>query len=231
MERAVVLLSGGLDSTTSACWALREGYAVTALSLDYGQRQRVELERARAVAQRLGVALREVRVDLGGLAGSALTDPGVAVPKGRPHEAIGAGVPVTYVPARNTLLLSLALGLAEVEGATALVIGANAVDYSGYPDCRGAFLEAFEALAAVATRAAVEDGVRFRVLAPLLELSKAQIVALAVDLEAPLALTWSCYDPAPAERACGQCDACVLRLQGFAAAGVPDPIPYAGGAT
>lgn len=226
MKRAVVLLSGGLDSTTSACWALREGYAVTALSLDYGQRQQVELERAKAVASRIGVEHRRVRVDLAGLGGSALTDPAIPVPKGRSDEAIGVGVPVTYVPARNTLLLALALGLAEVQGATALVIGANAVDYSGYPDCRPAFLDAFEALANVATRAGAEEGVRFRVVAPLLELSKAQIVALAAELGAPLELTWTCYDPAPDERSCGRCDACLLRLKGFAEAGVPDPIPY-----
>ncbi len=226
--RAVVLLSGGLDSTTAACWALREGYALTALSVDYGQRQRIELERARAVAARLGVEHRVLRLDLAAVGGSALTDPAIEVPKDRDEAAIGAGVPVTYVPARNTILLSLALGLAEVIGATRLVIGVNALDYSGYPDCRPAFLRAFEALAGVATAAGAERGARFEVLAPLLERSKADIVRLALELAAPLELTWSCYDPA-ADVACGRCDACALRLKGFREAGASDPIPYAGG--
>lgn len=227
--KAIVLLSGGLDSTTCAAWALREGYEVVALSLDYGQRQRIELERARAVATRLGVEHRVVKVDLAVLGGSALTDPALDVPKDRDEEAIGAGVPVTYVPARNTILLSLALGLAEVVDARHLVIGVNRLDYSGYPDCRAPFLRAFEELAQVATRAGAEEGVRFEVLAPLLDLSKADIVRLARSLEAPIELTHSCYDPDPEGRSCGRCDACRLRLRGFAEAGCEDPIPYAEG--
>lgn len=225
-DRAVSLLSGGLDSTTATAWALAQGLEVTALSVDYGQRQRLELERARAVAARLGVRHRVVTLDLRAIGGSALTDDAIAVPKDRPADDLGHDVPVTYVPARNTVLLSLALGLAEVEGASKLVIGANAVDYSGYPDCRPAFLRAFEAVAAAGTRAGAEQGVRFEVLAPLLELTKAGIVRLAREVNAPLELTWTCYDPQPGELACGRCDACALRLKGFREAGVEDPVPY-----
>ncbi|MEZ6188794.1 MAG: 7-cyano-7-deazaguanine synthase QueC [Planctomycetota bacterium] len=221
-ERAVVLLSGGLDSTTCACWARREGYEVHALSVDYGQRHRLELERAARVAQALGLPHRVVRVDLGDLGGSALTDAGIEVPKDRADDP--TEIPVTYVPARNTVFLSVALGYAEVLDARALVIGANAVDYSGYPDCRPAFLQAFERLANVATRSGVE-GRALRVLAPLLHLSKAEIVRLGLELDAPYALTVSCYDP-QGERACGHCDACRLRLAGFAGAGSTDPVPY-----
>jgi len=223
-EGAVVLLSGGLDSTTCASWALREGYAVTALSLDYGQRHRIELERAGAIAERLGVRHTVLAIDLGAIGGSALTDAGIAVPKERDEAAMGADVPVTYVPARNTVLLALALAQAEATGARNLVIGANAIDYSGYPDCRPEFLRAFEALARVATKAGVE-GAPLRVLAPLLERSKAGIVRLGLELGAPLELTISCYDPRDG-LSCGSCDACLLRRRGFAEAGVEDPIPY-----
>jgi len=223
-DRAVVLLSGGLDSTTCACWALREGYALHALSIDYGQRHRLELERAAQIAEALGVPHRVVRVDLSAIGGSALTDAAIEVPKDQ--QPSGAEIPVTYVPARNTVFLSVALGYAEVLDARALVIGANAVDYSGYPDCRPAFLAAFERLANVATKAGVE-GRPLRVLAPLLQLSKAEIVRLGLELEAPYALTVSCYDPV-GERACGRCDACTLRLAGFAGAGASDPVPYLG---
>lgn len=226
-DRAVSLLSGGLDSTTTTAWALRQGLEVTALSVDYGQRQRLELARARAVAARLGVPHRVVTLDLRAIGGSALTDDAIAVPKDRPEADLAHEVPVTYVPARNTLLLSLALGLAEVVGASKLVIGANAVDYSGYPDCRPGFLRTFEAVAAAGTRAGAEQGVRFEVLAPLLSLSKAGIVRLAREVQAPLELTWTCYDPQPGERACGRCDACALRLKGFREAGDHDPIAYA----
>ena len=225
MTRAVVLLSGGLDSTTCLAWALRQGWTVEALSVDYGQRHRLELERARAIAARLGVPHRSVRVDLRAVGGSALTDDAIAVPRDRDLSAPEA-IPVTYVPARNTLLLALALGLAEVSGARVLVIGANAIDYSGYPDCRPAFLEAFERLANLATRAGVE-GETFRVEAPLLHLTKAGIVKLAREVGAPLELTLSCYDPGADGRSCGRCDACALRLKGFAEAGLADPIPYA----
>lgn len=224
--RAIVLLSGGLDSTTALAWALGQGWSCTALSVDYGQRQRVELERAAAVAARLGVPRRQVALDLRAIGGSALTDDALAVPKDRDEGRMAQDVPVTYVPARNTILLALALGLAEVTGADRLVIGANAIDYSGYPDCRPEFLRAFEALAGLATKAGTEQGVRFRIEAPLLSLTKEGIVKLAVALKAPLELTWSCYDPqgsAGAWRVCGRCDACRLRQKGFAEAGVGDP--------
>lgn len=226
-KAAVVLLSGGLDSTTATAWAVRQGWNATALSVDYGQRQRVELDRARAIAGRLGLPHRVVALDLRAIGGSALTDDAIAVPKGRDQATMAHAVPVTYVPARNTILLALALGLAEVTGARRLVIGANAIDYSGYPDCRPAFLRAFEALAHVATKAGTEEGARFEVVAPLLDLTKVAIVKLAHDLGAPLELTWSCYDPQPGEKACGRCDACALRRAGFEGAGVPDPTPYA----
>ncbi len=222
---AVVLLSGGLDSATTLAVARSEGLACHCLTVDYGQRHRVELEAAEAVARQLGAAShRVVSLDLRAIGGSALTDD-IQVPH---HEDPGSGsVPVTYVPARNTVLLALLLGLAEVLGARDLFLGANAVDYSGYPDCRPAFLRAFEELAAVATRAGTEEGARFRVRAPLLHLSKAEIVRLGMELGVDFSLTWSCYDPRPGNLACGLCDACVLRRRGFQEAGVPDPTPYA----
>ncbi|HHQ48387.1 MAG TPA: 7-cyano-7-deazaguanine synthase QueC [Acidobacteria bacterium] len=224
-QRAVVLLSGGLDSATVLAIARAEGLECHCLTVDYGQRHRVELDAARAVAEHLGAAShRIVRLDLRAIGGSALTAE-LDVPKdGEPGEG---GVPVTYVPARNTVLLALLLGLAEVVGADQLLIGANAVDYSGYPDCRPAFLRSFEELASLATRAGTEDGVRFRVRAPLLHLSKAAIIRLGTDLGVDYGLTWSCYDPAPDGRACGRCDSCTLRRRGFEQAGVPDPTPYA----
>ncbi len=222
---AVVLLSGGLDSATTLAVARSEGLACHCLTVDYGQRHRVELEAAGAVARQLGAAShRVVSLDLRAIGGSALTAD-IEVPH---HAHPGSGsVPVTYVPARNTVLLALLLGLAEVLGARDLFLGANAVDYSGYPDCRPAFLRAFEELAAVATRAGTEEGARFRVRAPLLHLSKAEIVRLGMELGVDFSLTWSCYDPRPGNLACGLCDACVLRRRGFQEAGVPDPTPYA----
>lgn len=223
---AVLLLSGGLDSTTCAAWALSNGFRPTALSLDYGQRQRIELDQARAVAARLGIEHRVIKVDLASIGGSALTDSEIAVPKDRDESAMSSGVPVTYVPARNMILLSLALGLAETLGARHLIIGVNQLDYSGYPDCRGEFLRAFEAVAALATRAGTEGQERFEVVAPLLELTKADIVRLARELAAPVELSHSCYDPTDAGLSCGRCDACQLRLKGFAEAGEVDPIPY-----
>src|SRR4051812_30208446 len=224
--RAVVLLSGGLDSTTTAAVAKADGVDVYALSVDYGQRHRGELERAAAVAQALGVAdHRTVTLDLRAIGGSALTAD-VAVPKDRPADAMGHGVPVTYVPARNTILLGLALGYAETVGAFDLFIGANAIDFSGYPDCRPAFLEAFEGLANLATKAGTEGAGRFRVHAPLLKLTKAEIIREGVRLGLDYGLTLSCYDPDPAGRACGRCDSCQLRKKGFAEAGVPDPTVY-----
>ncbi len=215
---AVVLLSGGLDSTTAASWAKAEGYDVVALSFDYGQRHKKELTRAKLVAKALGVRdHRVLKVPIGQLGGSALTDKSIAVPQA--GKAIGAAIPSTYVPARNTVFLSFALGLAEVTGATAIVIGANALDYSGYPDCRPAYLEAFERMANLATKAGVE-GRTVKVLAPLLTLSKRDIVQLAVRLKAPIQHTWSCYRGGA--KPCGTCESCVLRAKGFAEAGLRD---------
>jgi len=222
---AVVLLSGGLDSTTVLAIALSEGFECHCLTVDYGQRHRVELEAARRVADALGAAShRVITLDLRAIGGSALTDD-IDVPKDQDPES--GEVPVTYVPARNTVLLSLLLGLAEVVEADQLFIGANAVDYSGYPDCRPAFLEAFEKLATLATVAGAERGVRFRVRAPLLELSKADIIRRGLELGVDYGLTWSCYDPTPDGLACGHCDSCQLRQRGFEEAGVADPTIYA----
>ena len=219
--RAVVLLSGGLDSTTAAAWAKAEGYDLYALSFDYGQRHRKELTRAKAVAKALGAKEHKVlKVPLGQLGHSALTDRSIPVPKAPKASAIGSRIPSTYVPARNTVFLSLALGYAEVAGATAIVIGANALDYSGYPDCRPEYLEAFERMANLATKAGVE-GRTVKVLAPLLHMAKRDIVQAARDLDAPIALTWSCYRGGA--RPCGSCESCVLRAKGFAEADVRDP--------
>jgi 7-cyano-7-deazaguanine synthase len=221
-SRAVVLLSGGLDSTTVLAIARSEGLGCHCLTVDYGQRHRVELESAARVAAALGASShRIIGLDLRAIGGSALTDD-IEVPKDR--ETGSDTVPITYVPARNTVLLALLLGLAEVVGADELFIGANAVDYSGYPDCRPVFLEAFERLAAVATVAGTEHGVRYRVRAPLLELSKADIIRRGLALGVDYGLTWSCYDPTPEGLACGRCDSCILRRRGFAEAGVEDPI-------
>jgi 7-cyano-7-deazaguanine synthase len=225
---AVVLLSGGMDSATCLAWARAQGFTCHTLAVDYGQRHRVELEAARRVAAALGSAgHREVKADLRAIGGSALTA-AIAVPRDRPERAIGEGIPVTYVPARNTVLLGLALGLAETLGATDIVAGMNALDYSGYPDCRPEFVRAFEALARVATRAGVE-GAAFTIHTPLMRLDKAGIVRLGLALGVDYALTHSCYDPAPDGAACGGCDACVLRRRGFTAAGVQDPTRYAAG--
>ncbi len=224
-RRAVVLLSGGLDSTTCLAWARARGFLCTTLAIDYGQRHRVELDAARRVAGALDVTdHREVKVDLTAIGGSALTAD-IAVPKGRDAAEIGAGVPVTYVPARNALFLSLALGLAEVLGATDIVAGMNALDYSGYPDCRPEFVRAFEQLAALATRAGIE-GASFEIHTPLMALDKAGVVRLGASLGVDYALTHSCYDPAPGGAACGRCDACQLRRKGFTGAGIPDPTRY-----
>jgi len=250
-ERAVVLLSGGMDSAVCAAWAAAERFAVVALTVDYGQRHRAELGAAAAVARRVGAAEHlVVKVDLRAIGGSALTAE-VAVPKRRaaagappPGEAVreggaregapggagppgregreGGSVPTTYVPARNTVLLALALGVAETRGCGAIVIGANRIDYSGYPDCRPAFLEAFGRLAAVATAAGLEGRVP-RIVAPLLDLSKREIVELGVRLGAPFDVTLSCYDPSPEGVPCGACDACGLRAKGFREAGRVDP--------
>lgn len=221
-ERAVVLLSGGLDSATVLALARNEGFACYCLSVDYGQRHRLELQAAGRVAQALGaVEHRTVTLDLAQFGGSALTDRNLAVP-----EQPGEGVPITYVPARNTVLLSLALAWAEALSAHDIFIGVNAVDYSGYPDCRPAFIAAFRVLANLGTRDGVE-GNRFHIHAPLIELSKADIIRLGSRLGVDYALTVSCYNPSSDDRACGVCDSCRLRLKGFAEAGVTDKILYA----
>lgn len=224
--RAVVLLSGGLDSSTCLAIAVHERFEAHALSVDYGQRHRGEVQRARRIARALGAAShRAVHVDLSAFGGSALTDTAIAVPKRRRGARPESEIPVTYVPARNTVLLGLALAWAEVLEATDIFIGVNAVDYSGYPDCRPAFVRAFERLARVATRAGVE-GQPLRVRAPLLRKSKAQIVRIGTALGVPYELTLSCYDP-EGNAACGRCDACALRLKGFDDAGIADPAAYA----
>lgn len=221
MSAAVVLLSGGLDSATVLALAREQGFACYALSLDYGQRHRAELEAAAHVARRLGVREhRTMQVDLGGIGGSALTDERLPVP-----ETPTTGIPITYVPARNTLLLALALGWAEVLEARDVFIGVNVLDASGYPDCRPEFIAAFQQLAAVATRAGVQ-GRPARIHAPLIALTKAQIIATGVRLGVDYAQTVSCYQADAAGRACGRCDACRLRRAGFEAAGVPDPTRY-----
>jgi 7-cyano-7-deazaguanine synthase len=223
--RAVVLLSGGLDSTTVLAAALAAGREAHCLSVDYGQRHRAELARARALARLLGAAgHRVVKVDLSAFGGSALTDAAVAVPKGRSTRTMSREIPVTYVPARNTVMLSLALAHAEVIGAEEIHVGVNAVDYSGYPDCRPEFLAAFGKLARLATRAGV-GGRPLRIVAPLLRLSKAGIIRLGTRLGVPYGRTTSCYDPVR-DRACGRCDACQLRRKGFEEAGLPDPTRY-----
>jgi 7-cyano-7-deazaguanine synthase len=225
--RAVVLLSGGLDSTTALAVARAEGYECYALSFEYGQRHERELASARRVAAALGAREHLVlRLDLRAIGGSALTAD-LPVPKGRSAEAIGAGVPVTYVPARNTIFLSHALAWAEVLGAQDIFIGVNVLDASGYPDCRPEYIEAFERLADLATRAGVEGRSRFRVHTPLIALSKAEIIRRGVELGVDFSLTWTCYAPEPDGRACGLCDACLLRKKGFAEAGFADPVPAA----
>jgi 7-cyano-7-deazaguanine synthase len=221
MPRAVVLLSGGLDSYTAAAVARRDGFELYALSFRYGQRHAIELQAAARVARDLGVARHLVLdLDLSAIGGSALTSPDIDVPQDRPLEA--AGIPSTYVPARNTIFLSVALGWAEVLGAEDLFIGVNAIDYSGYPDCRPEFIHAFESMARVATRAGVEGG-SLRVHTPLISLSKADIVRLGTKLGLDYGLTVSCYAPVPDGTPCGRCDSCRLRAEGFAAAGIPDP--------
>jgi len=220
---AVVLLSGGLDSATAAAWARREGYRLSALSIDYGQRHRCELGCARAVAAALGIDDHVVLpVDLAAFGASSLVDPAMAVPKGRSDGEIGVGIPSTYVPARNTVFLSLALAMAETRGADAIVIGVNALDYSGYPDCRPEFIDAFANLARLATRAGVE-GRPIAILAPLAGLGKADIVRLGLALGIDHGMTTSCYDPDADGSPCGACDSCQLRAAGFAAAGAVDP--------
>ncbi len=224
LPRAVVLLSGGLDSATALAVAKAEGFAPYAMSFRYGQRHAVELDSARRVAQALGVAGHVVvDIDLRAIGGSALTAD-LPVPKGRSPAEMGEGIPVTYVPARNTIFLSFALAWAEVLGASDLFIGVNALDYSGYPDCRPEYVAAFEAMASLATKAGVEGRQRLTVHAPLLALTKADIIRRGLALGVDYGLTSSCYDPGPDGRPCGACDSCRLRAKGFAEAGVPDPL-------
>ncbi len=222
MKKAVCLLSGGLDSATCLALARREGYACYALSFDYGQRHRVELDAARRVAERVGAERHMVaQIGLDAFGGSALTAD-IAVPKARTLDAMSHGIPITYVPARNTIFLSFALAWAEVLESSDVFIGVNALDYSGYPDCRPEFIEAYERMANLATKAGVEGRTRLRIHTPLIQLSKAEIVRLAAELGVPFSLTHSCYDPGPDGKPCGQCDSCLLRRKGFQEAGIED---------
>jgi 7-cyano-7-deazaguanine synthase len=223
---AVVLLSGGLDSTTTLAIAKQEGFRPQALTFQYGQRHAVEIEAARRVAQAFAVERHViVDIDLRVFGGSALTDE-LAVPKNRPTEEISHGIPITYVPARNTIFLAYALAFAEVTQSEDIFIGVNALDYSGYPDCRPEYIRAFETMANLATKAAVEGQQRLRIHTPLMQLSKAQIIHRGLELGVDYGLTHSCYDPGPNGSSCGQCDSCLLRIRGFQAAGATDPIPY-----
>jgi 7-cyano-7-deazaguanine synthase len=224
--KAVCLLSGGLDSATCLAYARREGYDCYALSFDYGQRHRVELAAAARVARELGAAEHlTVQIDLRGFGGSALTAP-IDVPKNRTDGEMGQGIPITYVPGRNTVFLAFALAWAEVLESSDIFIGVNAVDYSGYPDCRPEYIAAFETMANLATRAGVEGRTRIQIRAPLIQLSKSAIIRLGACLGVDYSLTRSCYDPAPGGDPCGACDSCLLRRKGFAEAGLADPLPY-----
>ena len=226
MKSAVVLLSGGIDSTTTLAIAITEGYEAYALSFDYGQRHRIETQAARRAADSLGAKEHRIaKIDLRVFGGSALTGD-IDVPKQRSETEIADGIPVTYVPARNTIFLAYALGWAEVIQAADIFLGVNAIDYSGYPDCRPEFIEAFQTVANVGTKAGVEGG-RFQIHTPLIKFSKAEIIRKAVELGVDLSLTHSCYDPSPDGLACGECDSCLLRLKGFREAGIQDPIRYA----
>lgn len=224
---AVVLVSGGLDSATVLAFAKSEGFVPYALTFDYGQRHRFELEAARRVCEAQGVARQVVlNIDLRPLGGSALTSD-LAVPKDRGSEEMSTGIPITYVPARNTVFLSLALGWAEVLGAADIFIGVNAVDYSGYPDCRPEFIASFQQMANLATKVGVEGTCRWQIHTPLIHLTKAEIIQAGLRMGVDYSLTHSCYDPAPDGRSCGHCDACQLRLKGFQEVGIADPVTYA----
>jgi len=226
MKKAVALASGGLDSSTAMALARNQGFEIYALSFDYGQRHRCELEAARRVVKSLGIQHHIVAaIDLRAFGGSALTSE-MEVPKSRDIENISAEIPATYVPARNTIFLSFALGWCEVLQAQDIFIGVNAVDYSGYPDCRPEFLKAFERLANLATKAGVEGAARYEIHAPLLHMSKAQIIQAGIEAGVDFSLTHSCYDPSPEGLACGACDSCILRRRGFEQAGIADPTRY-----
>lgn len=226
MKRAVVLLSGGIDSTTTLAIAIADSYEAYALSFDYGQRHHIETEAARRVADSLGAKEHRIaKIDLRGFGGSALTDD-LDVPKKRTETEMARGIPITYVPARNTIFLAYAVAWAEVIPVSDIFIGVNAIDYSGYPDCRPEFIEAFETLANLGTKAGIE-GRRFQIHTPLIKFSKAEIIRKAVELGVDLSLTHSCYDPSPEGLACGECDSCLLRIKGFREAAIKDPIRYA----
>lgn len=228
LRKAVVLLSGGLDSATCLAIARSQGFQPVAISFRYGQRHQVELQAAQRVAKTLGASRHVIaEIDLRAFGGSALTAD-IEVPKDRDEAQMAEGIPVTYVPARNTIFLSFALALAEVEGARDIFIGVNAVDYSGYPDCRPDYIEAFQRMANLATKAAVEGGRGITIHTPLLRMSKAEIIRTGLSLGVDYGMTITCYDPAPDGSACGRCDSCKLRLKGFAEAGIADPAPYIG---
>ncbi|MDP8238545.1 MAG: 7-cyano-7-deazaguanine synthase QueC [Candidatus Hatepunaea meridiana] len=223
--KAIILLSGGIDSSTTLAIARDRGYNLYALTVNYGQRHHIELDAAKRVAKAIGVILQKlIKVDLRAFGGSALTDD-IDVPKGRLNDTIEGKIPSTYVPARNTIFLSLALGWAEVIDARHIFIGVNALDYSGYPDCRPEFIEAFQRMANLATRDGVE-GRLFTIETPIIDMTKAEIIRLGVDLGLDYSLTHSCYDPTPEGISCGQCDSCIIRRRGFIEAGVPDPTKY-----
>ena len=225
-KKAVVLLSGGLDSATVLAIALNQGYEPITLCFDYGQRHRVELEKSRILSQKMGaVEHKEVAIDLRQFGGSALTDD-IEVPKGRSEREITGEIPITYVPARNTVFLSLGLAAAEAAGAQDIFIGVTAIDYSGYPDCRPEYIEAFEQMANLATKAGVEGTSKFKIHTPLIELSKADIIKKGLELGVDYSLTHSCYHPDANGHPCGQCDTCLLRKKGFHEAGVEDPLVY-----
>ncbi len=225
-KKTVVLLSGGLDSSTTLAIAKQEGYDVYALTFRYGQKHEIEIEAARKIVTAMEVAQHVIaEIDLRLFGGSALTDK-MKVPKGRSEDEMAAGIPITYVPARNTIFLSFALAWAEVLEASDIFIGVNAIDYSGYPDCRPEYIRAYETMANLATKAAVEGRMRVKIHTPLIDKTKAEIIRIGLALGVDYALTNSCYDPSPEGVACGECDACLLRLKGFAEAGVDDPIPY-----
>jgi 7-cyano-7-deazaguanine synthase len=227
-KKAIVLSSGGLDSTTAMAVAKEQGYEIFSLTFRYGQRHVREIEAAERVAKALGAKKHLViDIDLAKIGGSALTDD-IDVPKARTRQEMEEEIPVTYVPARNTIFLSYALAWAEVLGAADIFLGVNAVDYSGYPDCRPEYVQAFEHMANVATRASVEGKINIRIRSPLMDMSKAEIIRKGIALGVDYALTHSCYDPSPEGKACGQCDSCLLRKKGFMEAGIPDPMRYVG---
>lgn len=226
-KKAVVLSSGGLDSTTAMAIAKDEGYEIYSLTFSYGQRHALELEAARKVEKALGAQEHMViHLDLGKIGGSALTDATIDVPKARSEEEMKKEIPITYVPARNTIFLSYALAWAEVLGASEIFVGVNAIDYSGYPDCRPEYIKSFEDMANLAIKATVEGKMRITIRAPLIKMTKAEIIRKGMELGVDFQLTHSCYDPSPEGKACGQCDSCLLRKKGFREAGIPDPTEY-----